>query len=88
VDPGLIIAIVVVLVTIASALVYGGIGRSLAQWRVRATEPLDQGEVDGDLREEVRSLVVATNERRARRGEPPLDVEAEVERRLRELRDQ
>jgi hypothetical protein len=33
----------------------------------------------------VRSLVIARNERRARRGEPPLDVEAEVARQLREL---
>jgi hypothetical protein len=29
--------------------------------------------------------VLAKNERRARRGKPPLDVEAEVERQLREL---
>ena len=37
------------------------------------------------LREEVRQLVVARNERRARQGKPPLDVEAEVDRELREL---
>ena len=37
------------------------------------------------LREEVRQLVVARNERRLRRGEEPLDVEAEIERQLREL---
>lgn len=36
------------------------------------------------LRAEVRQLVVANNERRARRGEEPLDVESEVERRLEE----
>jgi len=34
------------------------------------------------LRVEVRQLVVAANERRARRGEPPLDVAAETRRRL------
>lgn len=39
----------------------------------------------GGLREEIRQIVVANNERRQRRGEPPLEVEAEVERRLREL---
>jgi hypothetical protein len=38
---------------------------------------------DPQLRSEVRALVLAANERRARRGEPPLDVEAETERRLR-----
>ena len=40
---------------------------------------------DSGLREEVRQLVVARNERRMRRGEEPLDVEAEVERQLRDL---
>jgi len=40
---------------------------------------------DIGLREEVRQLVVARNERRMRKGEKPLDVDAEVERQLREL---
>jgi hypothetical protein len=33
----------------------------------------------------VRQLVIARNERRARAGEAPLDVETEVQRQLREL---
>jgi hypothetical protein len=38
------------------------------------------------LRDEVRQLVIARNERRVRRGEEPVeDVEAEVDRQLREL---
>jgi hypothetical protein len=37
---------------------------------------------DPQLRAEVRGLVLAANERRARRGEPELEVEAEIERRL------
>ena len=40
---------------------------------------------DRQLREEVRQLVVARNARRERQGKPPLDVEAEVDRQLREL---
>jgi hypothetical protein len=42
------------------------------------------GAAGGDpaLREEVRQLVVARNERRARRGEAPLEVEAEIDRML------
>lgn len=40
---------------------------------------------DAALRIEVRQLVIARNERRAARGEPPLDVEVEVERQLRDL---
>ena len=41
--------------------------------------------VDPALREEIRQLVVARNERRARAGKEPLDVEAEIERQVREL---
>ena len=40
---------------------------------------------DAALRLEVRQLVIARNERRAARGQPPLDVEAEVDRQLRDL---
>jgi hypothetical protein len=40
---------------------------------------------DPALREEVRQLVVARNERRMRQGKEPLDVEAEIERQLRSL---
>ena len=40
---------------------------------------------DAALREEVRQLVVARNERRQRQGKEPLDVEREIERQLREL---
>jgi len=38
--------------------------------------------LDEKLRAEVRELVIARNERRMRRGEEPLDVEAEVERQV------
>jgi len=40
---------------------------------------------DEELRSEVRALVVARNERRARRGEEPLDVDAETDRQLADL---
>jgi hypothetical protein len=39
-------------------------------------------DLDEKLRAEVRELVIARNERRMRRGEEPLDVEAEVERQV------
>jgi hypothetical protein len=38
--------------------------------------------LDEKLRAEVRELVIARNERRMRRGDDPLDVEAEVERQV------
>ena len=40
---------------------------------------------DQELRDEVRQLVVARNERRKRQGKEALDVEEEIERQLREL---
>ena len=43
--------------------------------------------IDAGLAREVRDLVIARNARRARQGKEPLDVEAEVERRLRDLAD-
>jgi hypothetical protein len=74
-------------VTIAGALVYAGMGASLGRWRAETPEPVARRDEPDDLREEVRTLVVADNERRQRRGQEPLEVEPEVERRLRELRD-
>ena len=41
--------------------------------------------VDPGLRDEVRQLVIARNDRRQRAGKAPLDVDAEVERQLHEL---
>ena len=45
----------------------------------------ERGAVDPELREEIRGLVLARNARRARRGEPPLDVEAEIDRQIAQL---
>jgi hypothetical protein len=49
-----------------------------------STQP-ESEQQDAALREEVRQLVVARNERRAARGEPLLDVETEVDRQLQDL---
>ena len=51
-------------------------------WR-RSLGP--RSSADPGLREEIRQLVVARNERRLRQGKEPLDVEAEIERQLRAL---
>jgi hypothetical protein len=58
--------------------------------RLLATSPPeDEGassrERDPELLAEVRQLVLARNERRARQGEEPLDVEVEIVRTLKEL---
>ena len=63
----------------------GARARSRSTWtRSWTRSPAPPGPIRR-LREEVRQLVVARNERRLRHGEEPLDVEAEVERQLRDL---
>jgi uncharacterized protein YkwD len=47
---------------------------------------LNAGAGTDELRDELRALVQARNQRRARAGLEALDVDAEVERRLRELK--
>jgi hypothetical protein len=84
---GVVIGVVVVglLVALAAALVsrdvYERIGRGGLD---RDVDPPAAGPDEG-LAEEVRALAVARNARRRERGLEPLEVEAEVERRLREL---
>ena len=62
--------------------------------RRQGREPLDveaelralqRPAIDPGIVAEIRALVVARNERRARRGQPPLDVEEEVAREIRDL---
>ena len=94
-DPDAFVVVLVLALLVVCVLVIWLMGRGLSSWRDglsgvdegllaregRAPERAD----DEELHEEVRELVVADNERRKRRGKPPLDVEQEVERRLREL---
>jgi hypothetical protein len=61
---------------------YDEIGRGdlwLDEPQPRASEPY------ADVAAEVRQLVEAGNARRVARGEPPLDVDAEVSKRLQDL---
>jgi hypothetical protein len=75
---GLVVAVAAAL---ASRDAYEHIGRGgLGRENGPSTEPGDLGVAD-----EVRELALARNARRRDRGLDPLDVEAEVERRLREL---
>ncbi|HTU29276.1 MAG TPA: hypothetical protein VMF07_07840 [Solirubrobacteraceae bacterium] len=56
--------------------------------RAPATPTAPPGEtLDEELLAEIRQLVIARNHRRARRGEPPLDVEAEIARQLARLNE-
>jgi hypothetical protein len=83
----IVAAVVACLSYIGSGRLYERVGKSglFLDTPDGPAEPLSRGADEAQLREEVRQLVVARNERRARQGEEPLDVEAEVERRLREL---
>lgn len=81
---------------VVAVLVIWLMSRGLSSWRA-GLSGVDEGlmareghaVVDNDdyesLVEEVRQHVIAENARRERRGEEPLDVEAEVERRLLEF---
>lgn len=74
-------ALIAVLTLEGARRSYEEIGRSvLALPGEPGTMPPEQA-----LEQEVRAFVVARNERRARAGRPPLDVEAEVARQLAEL---
>lgn len=54
--------------------------------RAPASGPPPAGErLDAELLAEIRELVLARNHRRARRGQPPLDVEAEIARQIARL---
>ncbi len=89
VEFGTIIIVVAVVAVLLAAVsywgsgrVYGSIGDSdLMMRRETTTVAPDSAEA----REEIRQMLEAKSARRAARGEAPLDVEAEVERQLREL---
>ena len=84
-DAFLVVVIGVSLLALVGAVValatsggaYDRIGRD-------GTAPDDAPGAPDDAAAEVREVVMARNARRVARGEPPLDVEAEVARRLRD----
>jgi hypothetical protein len=85
----LIAIVVAVVASLASGGLYERIGRGgLSMDRDDMTRP---GPAPGspaakaEADEEIRQLVIARNERRLRQGKEPVDVEAEVERQLRDL---
>ncbi len=94
--PDTFVVLLVIALLIVGAVVVWLMSRTLGSWRA-GLSGVDEGLLaregrtrpgEGDdeaLREEVRALVIAENGRRERRGEEPLDVEAETDRRLREL---
>jgi hypothetical protein len=84
--PIVIVAVVVIagLVGVAALLLnrgaYDQIGRSSITFDHEATRA--DGVTSAELEREVRAHVQARNARLVARGKPPLDVEAEVKRRL------
>ena len=75
-----LLAIVVAAVALATS---GGAYDEIGRGGISTEEPAAR-ETYADVAAEVRELVELGNARRVARGEPPLDVEAEVARRLRE----
>jgi hypothetical protein len=94
---GIVIFVVVVLAAIVAVIAIAGSGRvydeighgglSLRDGSDRSA-PAHAPRAAADERdEEIRQMLEARNARRLRQGKEPLDVEAEVARRLRELAD-
>jgi hypothetical protein len=71
-------AVVAVWALATSAGAYDEIGRG-------GITPAERPDSAAEEVAEIRQMLEAQSARRTARGEPPLDVEAEVERRLREL---
>lgn len=80
--PIVVVAVVILAGVVAVALAFGARGTYDQIGRSDLTFDREAPRSTNDLRAEVRAFVEARNERRIARGEPPLDVEAEVERRL------
>jgi hypothetical protein len=84
-------AVVAIVAFVSSGGAYDQIGRgglSLGDGADRPPEPAGSPAAAAAEREaEIRQMLEARNARRLRRGEEPIDVEAEVQRRLRELTD-
>lgn len=94
---GTVVIVVVAVAAVAAAVTYIGVGR-LYRRIGRGGLVMDSELLGGapapepgspaarvEAEAEVRQLVEAASERRKARGEPPLDVEAEVARRLADL---
>jgi biopolymer transport protein ExbB/TolQ len=80
-------AIAAVISFFGSSKLYGEIGRGamslnedMEDARKRRTDSRSAAVVSAERDEEIRQLLAARNERRSRRGEAPLDVEAELRR--------
>ncbi|RKQ93736.1 hypothetical protein C8N24_3607 [Solirubrobacter pauli] len=80
--PVVVVVVVILAGVVAVALAFGARGTYDQIGRSDITFDREAPRSTNDLRAEVRAFVEARNERRIARGEPPLDVEAEVERRL------
>jgi CHASE1-domain containing sensor protein len=80
--PIVVVAVVLLAGVVAVALAFGARGTYDQIGRSDITFDHDAPRSTNDLRAEVRAFVEARNARRIARGEPPLDVETEVERRL------
>ena len=79
-----VVFVVVAVAVVVALLTLRGAGDAYRQVG-RGGLSLDRAPAPDDREAELRQLLEASSARRERRGEAPLDVEAEVERRLREL---
>ena len=80
--PIVVVVVVILAGVVAVALAFGARGTYDQIGRSEITFDHEAPRSTNDLRAEVRAFVEAANARRIARGQPPLDVDAEVEQRL------
>ena len=82
--PIVVVAVVVLagLVGVATVFFSRGAYDHIGRSEITFDHEAELADSDSTLEADVRAFVEARNARRLARGEPPLDVEAEVERRL------
>ena len=78
-----IVAVLALLGAVVALATSGGAYDDIGHGRLWAEEP--RGDTAAEEVAEVRQMLAARSARRIARGEPPLDVEAEVSKRLREV---
>lgn len=82
--PIVVVAVVVIggLVAVATLMASGGAYEQIGRSPITFDHEAEHADERSTLEADVRAFVEARNARRRARGEPPLDVETEVERRL------
>ena len=79
-----LVSLVAFVIAVVALVTSGGAYDQIGRGGLSVEDPLPPGAGESGLEAEIRELIELRNARRVARGEPPLDVDAEVSTRLRE----